>query len=195
VVNVTPGVVYAAFCLMALVVTEVTFREDMQLGLYKNDVTSGVSRTGLYLAKLLTGALLMAGMWLLCSLSCVLSAGFGYGFDYGPALLRNMSSPMNWLWFVWTLMYMALFQAVGVVVKKTVALLVVCVALNAVVVGAGDVARSVAPDIANLFELFARDTGPYDSSFLGYMKLFIAPVTGIVLFTVAGEMLFRRKEL
>jgi hypothetical protein len=195
ILSVTPSIVYVTFSLVALVVSGYTFREDMQLGLYKNDTTSGASRTGIYVAKFLTGALLMAGMWLCCSASCFLAAGFNFGWSSATVLLENMTSMTALVWFLQTLMYLALFQAIGVVVKKTAVLLVVCVLISAVFTNAENVLNSVAPGVANLFtaESISDSLGGLSSA--ASLKFLAVPVIGIALLLVIGALLFGRKEL
>jgi ABC-type transport system involved in cytochrome c biogenesis permease component len=194
VTSITPGIVYMAFSLVALLVSDYTFREDMQLGLYKNDTTNGVSRAGIYMAKFMAGALLMAAMWLSCSAACVLATGANYGWDNGAALFANMASMTALSWFLQTLLFLALFQALGVVIKKTVALLGVCVLASAAVTHAGNVLSSALPGIADFLNMDVSDAfGDLPVAVL--LKSLVITMAGIALLLLAGSALFGRKEL
>jgi hypothetical protein len=195
IIAVTPSIVYVALSLVALIVSDYAFREDMQLGLYKNDTTSGVSRTGIYVAKFLTGVLLMAGMWLCCSASCILTAGFSFGWSRGIVLLGNMTSMTVLVWFLQTIMCLSLLQAISVLVKKTAALLGICVLISAVLTNAGNVVSSIFPGVANFFNVGGIPDSLGNPSFAASLKFLTMPVIGIALLLFIGNMLFGRKEL
>jgi ABC-type transport system involved in cytochrome c biogenesis permease component len=195
VVSVVPSVVYLIFALIALVVSDYSFREDMQHGLYKNDTTSGVSRTGIYMAKFLTGVLLMAVMWVFCSASCILAAGFGHGWTAGMTLLKNMASLTTLVWFVQTIMYLSLFQAIGTVVKNTVALLGICILISALFTNVGGILGDALPGIVDFFNT-TDATGSFGNSLtVNFLKSLIMPTVGTGLLLLIGNMIFGRKEL
>lgn len=58
------------------------FREDMQLGMLKNDTTSGISREKLFTAKYLTGVFMEAVLWVACSACTVIACGQIFGMAY-----------------------------------------------------------------------------------------------------------------
>ena len=62
--------IYLLLILAALMLTENVFGEEKRLGLYKNDTTSGISRTKIFISKFLTSAMLEVGLWSLCSVIC-----------------------------------------------------------------------------------------------------------------------------
>jgi ABC-type transport system involved in multi-copper enzyme maturation permease subunit len=191
---VIPNLIYVVFCMMTLIVTEYTFRDDMQRGVYKNDTTNGVSRTVIYLAKLLGGVLLTAIWWIVSSLSCVVSLTCNVGAEHGFALLENMMSLRMISLFLWAIVFLSLFQTISVVFQRTSALIIVYGAIIAVITNAKELLRAFLPGLAGILDdsdavAVMGDLSGFDASGLP-----VLPVLCILGTAVIGSALFRRKE-
>ncbi|MDR0380884.1 MAG: hypothetical protein LBH86_02640 [Oscillospiraceae bacterium] len=196
-----PALVYAAFCLMALILTEHTFREDMQLGLYKNDMAGGASRSAVYIAKLITGILLLALLWAVCSLSCIVSASYWLGGDSGLSLLKDMASLQAASLFLRVNVFLAVFQAISIVFKKTSALILVYIAISAAMAYAMKWLGAAWPGLAGFIKHIAG-FGAYGNfgaaagapHAAGGVALLLAPAACIIVLAAIGSMMFEKKE-
>jgi hypothetical protein len=191
---VIPNLIYVVFCMMTLIVTEYTFRDDMQRGLYKNDTTNGVSRIAIYLAKLLSGVLLTALWWVVCSLSCAASVVYSFGAERGFALLESMTSLRMISLFLWTIVFLSLFQTISVVFQRTSALIIVYGAIIAVITNATELLRAFLPGLAKIIDGSATVAVMGGLSGFGASGLPVLPVLCILGTAVIGGALFGRKE-
>lgn len=177
------------FMIAALVFSEYTFREDKQLGMFKNDTTSGISRSQLFLAKYMTGAFLMILLWLLCSglTGLVMVKGFSTGnvTDIVQAIfsLRTAGGLLT------NLMYLALFQTISIFVEKTSVLLLVCVILSTFLSNIGRLLESVLPKMEWSLSLAGTAGTP-----LQMAAAILFPLLGIVIILAVGCGLFQKSE-
>jgi ABC-type transport system involved in multi-copper enzyme maturation permease subunit len=192
--GVLPGIIFVIFCVMAFILSDYTFREDSQHGMYKNDMTNGVSRTGIYLAKLLCGLILVAFLWTLCSGVCIASVTYSFSWNEGLALLQKMISAQGITMFLQTVFYLAIFQALSVVIRKTSALILTYAVLSAALSNAGDLLRSVFPRATVFLDRFDLNTITGTAPFTDFIPLLLLPVLCGAAVTVFGNILFARKE-
>ncbi|MFF2910643.1 hypothetical protein [Paenibacillus sp. NPDC057934] len=195
VVHVVPGIMYVAFFFITLIITEYTFREDMQLGLYKNDTTSGITRTTIFISKYFSGLLLLLLMWILCSASTMASVFYSFGTADGSTLLQEMVSTTMISYFLSIAAYLALFQMLSVLIQKTASLILVCILSSTVLSNISHLLGSTFPGFSRVLTFLnpvAENSAP--SVTLQIVMLTIPVVCVLVLLGI-GSFLFRKKEL
>lgn len=191
--GVTPVGIYILFMFAVLMLSEYTFREDKQLGLFKNDTTGGISRSGLYVSKYLSGVIAAAALWAVCSALSALTFVKAYDVPF-PTALSALFSVRAFGWILQNGMYLALFQIIGIYVKKTSVLLLVCLAFSTAISNIGNMIAPVMPKLTALFQtIFGQ--GASDNAVLQNVITLVLPLAGIMILISAGCVLFKKSEL
>lgn len=185
----------AAFVVFAVFITECTLREDGQYGLFKNDTTSGVSRAGIYLSKLVCGLVLMALAWVPCSAACATVMAVCNTAGDGVAFLQGIFGLQGLLLLVRSAFYLALFQALSVVIEKTSLLILACIAASMVLSGAGRLLGVAISHLPELQNRFGFDAVMGNAAGIDCIPVLLLMLLGGVAVTVFGNALFARKEL
>lgn len=185
----------AAFFVFAIYITECTLREDGQYGLFKNDTTSGVSRSGIYLSKLLCGLVLMVLMWVPCSAACATVMAVCYTAGDGVAFLQGIFGLQGLVLLVRSAFYLALFQALSVVIKKTSMLILACIAASMVLSGAIGLIGVAIPQLPELQDRFGFGAVMANATGIDCIPVLFLMLLGGVAVTAFGNALFARKEL
>ncbi|OBZ19348.1 hypothetical protein A8L34_07515 [Bacillus sp. FJAT-27264] len=195
VVQIVPGIMYAAFFFITLIITEFTFREDMQLGLYKNDTTSGITRTTIFISKYFSGLLLLLLMWILCSASAVASVFYSFGTADGNTLLQEMVSTTMISYFLSIAAYLALFQMLSVLIQKTASLILVCILCSTVLSNISHMLGSASPGFSKVLTSLNPAVENSAPSVTIQIVMLTIPVICILMLLLIGSFLFRKKEL
>ncbi|MFC3745225.1 hypothetical protein [Paenibacillus sp. GCM10012306] len=195
VVRIVPSLMYAAFFFITLIITEYTFREDMQLGLYKNDTTSGITRMTIFISKYFSGLLLLLLMWILCSASVLASVFYSFGAADGNTMLQEMGSTTMISNFLSIAAYLALFQMLSVLIQKTASLILVCILCSTIFSNVSNMLSSTFPGLSKVLAYLnpvAENSAP---SVTLQIVMLIIPVVCVVVLLGVGSFLFRKKEL
>lgn len=181
--------------IFAIFITEHTLRTESQYGLFKNDTTSGVSRTGIYLSKLMCGFILMVLMWVLYSVACAAVVAFNFTLSEGFAFLQKAFGLQGMLVLLKASLYLALFQALSVVIKTTPILVLVYFVVSMILSSLGSILGNVIPQLSEVLNCFDFGTAIENTSFIDYIPALLLMLLGGVAVTVFGNILFARKEL
>ena len=184
--------IYMLFLFLGLLLNEYTFREDMQLGMMKNDTTSGVSRFELYTAKYFSGMMIEVFLWVICSVASAIACSQVFGMKVILDCFGAVFSVQAISWLLNNLLLLALFQVISIFVKKTSALVLASLAISAMVGNLGTVLGKVIPGAEQMFTLFATTGQP--TIFQAAVALG-APIVGIVALLLVGCALFQNSEL
>lgn len=179
--SVYPSVSFFIYLFLSVLISDYTFREELQLKVLKNDMTTGVSRNTLYAAKYLSGIVLTVGLWLVISLATgaaavVITSPAG-AFEF----FKGLFSLPQLLMLLQVFFCLGLFQLIGLFVQKTVLMLLICVVLQQVV-------RALGENIPPVQEFLNK----FNS---GSPVSFILTVLAIAVIVFSGSMLFTKKEL
>lgn len=180
--------IYILFIFLSLLLNEYTFREDMQLGMMKNDTTSGVSRGRLFTSKYLTGVLIEVVLWGFCSTCAVLASGYIFGMDHMVSYIGGIFSLQAVSWILTNLLLLALFQVISIYVKKTSGLILVCLIISAFISNFENLLAQAVPGAESAFLLVPGYSGAQAASALA------VPFIGIVILLAVGCFLFQRSE-
>jgi hypothetical protein len=176
-----PAVSLLLYLFLSVVISDYTLREELQLKVLKNDMTTGISRGALYAAKYVLGALLLIGLWLIISAATSLTAALlmppAEALDYSKSLVF----PQQLLMLLQVLFCLGLFQLVGLFVQKTILVLLFCVALQQVVRLLGE-SFLVVQDVMLMINS-------------GSLASFAVTAIAILAIVFAGALLFKKKEL
>lgn len=186
IMSVVPTCIYLTFILVALMLNESVFGEEKRLGLYKNDTTSGISRTRLFLAKFLTGALLEIGLWLICSAGCVGALVYVAGAEQFLKCIGVMFSLQSVQWLLMIVFYTAVFQTIRVLVNKPSMLILVYGLISTAFTQVTDLIKKAIPQIDTLL---ATGNGVVQTVFM-----LVLPIMGIAACLGIGSMLFQKSE-
>jgi hypothetical protein len=195
VVQIVPGLMYVAFFLITLIITEYTFREDMLLGLYKNDTTSGITRTTIFISKYFSGVLLLLLMWVLCSASTVASIFYSFGTADGSSLLQEMVSTTMISYFLNIAAFLTLFQMLSVLIQKTASLILVCILCSTVLSNISHMLGSNFPGLSKVLASLNPVVENSSPSVTLQIVMLTIPMVSIVILLMIGSFLFRKKEL
>lgn len=187
---VIPVAVYLIFILVALMLTESVFGEDRCLGLYKNDTTSGISRTQLFLSKYLTSVLCAALLWLLCSVFCAFALTKVAGTHKIGQCFGAMFSLQSVWWLLLSLMYAAMFQAIRVLVNKTSMMILCCAVISGLFSQAMNLVQKIFPALAT----FTSAANMADMNAFQIILWILLPLVGISVILAVGCMLFKKSE-
>ena len=190
IISVIPTVIYFLFFVVSLSLTENIFGEDKRLGLFKNDTTSGISRTELFVSKFLTGAFAEIGLWAVCSIACAVALAYISGFEYvGSCFLQLFSIQSIW-WLLLNIFYLIFFQAIRTLVNKTSVLILVCSVINTVFSQMVDLVKKAFP----IFGSFMNMANIATMEILPIVTMFSVLLIGIIAMLIVGCYLFRRSE-
>lgn len=172
--------IYLIFLLLTLFLNESIFREDLQLGILKNDTTNGLSRERLFLVKYLTGVSVEVLLWLLCTGCAVLALGRDLGLSLCAGRLFSVRAAA---FLLLELLILALLQVISIYVRKTSQLILACLAVSTTV----NTLPQAIPGAALLLTADAP-TLPQAAALLA------AEAAGIGVLCLTGCLLFRRIE-
>lgn len=183
--------IYIVFIFLSLILNEYTFREDMQLGMLKNDTTSGISRGKLFMAKYLTGVFMEAVLWVVCSVCAVIACGHIFGMAYILSYWKTLFSVQTVSWLFNNLLFLALFQVISIFVKKTSGLILVCLIVSTFVSRLGTLLGEALPGTEQAFTLLVTTGQP---TVFQTVTALACPLAGAAALCLAGCALFRRSE-
>ncbi|WP_042350920.1 ABC transporter permease [Bacillus massiliigorillae] len=172
---------FLLYLFLSVLISDYTLREELELKVLKNDMTTGVSRNVLYISKYLSGVILTIALWLLISLAITVTAVFitspAGAIDY----MKELFSLPQLLIILQVLFCLGLFQLIGLFVRKTILLLLLCVALEKVFMV-----------IVERVPLFQDLANKYSSN---SFAAFLLTIFAIVAIVIIGSIVFKKKEL
>lgn len=176
-----PAVSFLIYLFLSVLISDYTFREELQLKVLKNDMSTGVSRNALYVAKYLSGVILTVGLWFVISLATGVTAGILMSPAGAFEFFKGLFSLPQLLMMLQVFFCLGLFQLIGLFVQKTILMLFICAVLQQAVTALGENAP-VIQDIMNKFN---------SNSLVSFLLIAV----GIMVIVFAGSMLFNKKEL
>jgi hypothetical protein len=181
VISTYPSVSFLIYLFISVLINDYTFREELQLKVLKNDMTTGVPRNALYTAKYLSGVILTVGLLLIISLATGVAAAFLISPTRGLEFAKGLFSLPQLLMMLQVFFCLGLFQLIGLFVQKTVLMLLICAVLQQTVKSIGD-SVPVIQDIMSQLNS-------------GSLVSFLLTAIAIVVIVFAGSELFNKKEL
>lgn len=176
-----PSVSFLIYLFLSVLISDYTFREELQLKVLKNDMTTGVSRGAIYVAKYLSGIILTLGFWIVISLSTCVVAGFLMSPAGALEFFKRLVSLSQLLMMLQVFFCLGLFQLIGLFVQKTILMLLICAVLQQIVTALGD----KIPVIQDIMDKFNSNS----------LVSFILTVIAIIVIVFNGSILFNKKEL
>jgi len=175
------SVSFFIYMILSVLISDYTFREELHLKVLKNDMTTGVSRSALYIAKYVSGILLTIGFWVVISLSASIAVGVIKSPAEAFEFFKGFFSLSQLLMILQVLLFLGLFQLIGLYVQKTILMLLICAVLQQVVRSLGD-SVPVMQDLINQFN--SND-----------LSSFMLTSIAVVVIVFSGSVLFNKKEL
>lgn len=190
ILKVLPIGIYVEFIIVSIIVSDYTFREEKELNLYKNDTTCGISKGKMFVTKYLTGVLIEIILWLLCSLLMlfVCAISFGNFFEY----LKVIFSIQIVNFLLMDFFYLSLFQLLGIFIRKTSTLILMCIVISSVFENFKSAIVKVIPWFDGKFNLFI-DQGNI-INFSGILQIIILPILFILILVFVGSKIFENTE-
>jgi len=181
IISVYPSVSFFIYLILSVLISDYTFREELQLKVLKNDMNTGVSRNALYAAKFLSGVILTLVIWLIISLAASAAAGIIASTTGAFEFLKGLVSMPQLLLLLQVFLCLGLFQLIGLFVQKTLLMLLICVVMQQVVRVLGE-SIPVMQDIMDKF-------------YSGGLVSFLLTAFALVVIVFIGSVLFNKKEL
>ncbi|MBQ8681291.1 MAG: hypothetical protein IJ509_00040 [Bacilli bacterium] len=190
ILKVLPIGIYIEFIIVSIIVSDYTFREEKELNLYKNDTTCGISKGKIFVSKYLTGILIEIVLWLLCSLFMlfICAISFGNFFEYVKVIFSIQI--VNFL--LMDFFYLSLFQLLGIFIRKTSTLILMCIVISSVFENLKSAIEKVIPWVDGIFNLFIDQSNVIN--FSQVLQVITLPIILILIVVFIGSKIFENTE-
>lgn len=184
VINVINPIFYVIFFFISLSVNDYCLREDISLGILKNDMTTGVSRKKIYLSKFISGLILLLIFEILVYLLAYLGIGLASSFNESLPVIKNIFTTTNICFMFRIIGSFTLFQVGCLFATKTMQLFILCGIIDGVFMQILDSIKNIK---------FVKELITNETSDLWLNSLILCIISIILLYI--GTKLFQKKSL